>query len=443
MPGSMEPATTLAQLLDPAKVELEVLRRRHGPLMELPRRMLGVVPNCHPYLEIWPTGLRSYNLLIPNFLDMPLSMWGLSAPPSLVGLAMYTSSRAAECMYCSAHGCTFAMRRGLRAQALTDALDPDSTHTDEERAVIAVARGLSTIPTSLGDGDLATLRRHFSPDHADWILLVVVMMGFLNKCMDTLGIDLEGAVVDDVRGVISSSGWAPGRHEVARDDRPALALGADSLRRKLALLPLLPGAVARERRWTRGVPKTWPAAGTYLEERVGYDFSLLSKIRPPRVIRGLTTALRDNLSPRESQLGLPTKLLAGLVFGIILDDDELTRMSRALLEATAAPVPAARLDAIERWSHTFTNLDDGHALEEELGALGAIDGLDRAAAVALLVAKAASESPSRITPQLLGLCPALSPAATVELVIWLSMLQLLHRASLAFGDGRAAPPSPC
>src|SRR5687767_7753741 len=105
-------ASTLAQILAPAAVDFSTLQQRYGPLLELVRKLIGVVPNCDRYLEIWPTAFRSYNVMVPNFLNLPFFQWGVGAPKTPVSLAMYTSSRTASCMYCSAHTCSFALRRG-------------------------------------------------------------------------------------------------------------------------------------------------------------------------------------------------------------------------------------------------------------------------------------------------------------------------------------------
>src|SRR5262249_22215972 len=44
--------TTLASLLQSDVVPVETLRQRYGPLLELARTMLGLIPNGARYLEI-------------------------------------------------------------------------------------------------------------------------------------------------------------------------------------------------------------------------------------------------------------------------------------------------------------------------------------------------------------------------------------------------------
>ncbi len=132
---------TLASLLHRDAVAWPTLHARYGPLLELVRVIIGVVPNCDRYLEIWPPAFRTYNLLVPNLLNLPFTILGFgSAPKEIVGMGMYVASRAAECPYCSAHTCSFALRRGASPEKMAQALVGGSTFTPEELATVAVAR---------------------------------------------------------------------------------------------------------------------------------------------------------------------------------------------------------------------------------------------------------------------------------------------------------------
>ncbi len=140
---------TLLKLVKPGAVPFEVLHERYGGLLELVRTLIGVVPNCDPYLEIWPPAFRTYNVLVPNFLNLPFTVWGIGAPKELLGLAMYAASRTAGCMYCSAHTCSFALRRGAAPDKVAGAGGEDlSGLSAPERAAVAVARALSSTRSS-------------------------------------------------------------------------------------------------------------------------------------------------------------------------------------------------------------------------------------------------------------------------------------------------------
>jgi alkylhydroperoxidase family enzyme len=78
-------------------------------------------------------------------------VWGFGAPRSTVGMAMYVSSRAAGCMYCSAHSCTFALRRGATVDEVASALDAEPSLTRADRAAVRVARSLAVVPAAIGD----------------------------------------------------------------------------------------------------------------------------------------------------------------------------------------------------------------------------------------------------------------------------------------------------
>jgi alkylhydroperoxidase family enzyme len=413
--------TTLTGLLAADAVPMDVLHQRYGSLLELVRKLIGVVPNCDPYLEIWPPGFRSYNVMVPNLLNLPFSLWGFGAPAPVVGLAMYASSRAAECAYCSAHTCSFALRRGAAPVRVARALDVDAgSHTPAEGAAIAVARSLSRVPCALTAAEREELARHYSAGDVEWIVLSICMMGFLNKFMDAIGVELEGSTVDEVRALIGPSGWAVGKH--GSDGNDGSGSGGDgggnvprgdTLATKLGIIRFIPSALSLDRRWTGDAPRRWPAVGEYLRARTGHDFPVLSRLRHARAIRAIAVMVRDNLDPATTVLGLPAKWLAGLVYATVVGDRSLCDEVRTL-SAHAGVAPALCDDVIR-----FAAGGDAPA---------SADGRTRAA---LALARAVSPSPAALSPAVVDECRAapLEPAAIVELVVWLSVLQLLHRLS--------------
>src|SRR5580692_8135483 len=126
----------LVGLLEAEAVPFETLHAEYGGLLELVRTLIGVVPNCDPYLEIWPVGFRTYNVMVPNFLNLPFLVWGLGAPKEVIGLGMYVASRTAGCAYCSGHLCSFALRRGTPSEKIARALDEGAPFTPAERALM-------------------------------------------------------------------------------------------------------------------------------------------------------------------------------------------------------------------------------------------------------------------------------------------------------------------
>ncbi len=113
-------ATTLAEAIQTDRVSFEELHRRYDPVLQMVDVLIGVVPNCDRYLEVWQPGFRTYNLLVPNFLNLPGSLLGRSATKDVVSLGMYTSSRAAGNNNHSAYTGSFALRRDSSAGAVID-----------------------------------------------------------------------------------------------------------------------------------------------------------------------------------------------------------------------------------------------------------------------------------------------------------------------------------
>jgi hypothetical protein len=374
----------LVGLLEQEAVPLKTLHIRYGSLLELVRKLLGVVPNCDPYLEIWPPAFRTYNVMVPNFLNLPFMVWGLGAPRSTLGLAMYVSSRAAGCMYCSAHSCTFALRRGATVDEVASALDEQQALPESDRAAVRVARALAVVPAVIDDEDRAELRRHFSETDAEWIVLSIAMMGWLNKTMDALGVPLEEDTVSEVASVIAPSGWTTGQH-MKGAVQPVDPPGADSLATRLGLIRYAPQAIKLDKAWTKGVPDRWPAVGEYLRQRTGHSFPVLSRLRNRRAIRAIATMIKDNLS--ESVVGLDDKLGAGLIYADTVGNPSLAR---------------------------------------DLHVLGARE-LSNSPTQTLV--RAISPSPAAVDQSVLESSRAIPPAGIVELVSFVSVLQMLHRLS--------------
>lgn len=404
----------LTPLLHDAAVSWHSLRQQYGPLLKLVDTVLGVIPNCDRYLEIWPPGFRTYNVLVPNLLNLPVPVLAVGGPPpSAVGLAMYVASRTAGCSYCSAHSCSFALRRGAALDTVTAAvLAGHPSLSRGEAATVAVAHGLASSPSSMTSGQRQELEDVYGHKQAEWVAAGAVLMGFLNTFMDVVGVELEQDVVDEVAQTLGP-GWSPGKTGALLDPSapPRPTPAADGLRTKLRLLPLMPAAIRYDRRWQRGTPSSASDVAGVLRRQTGHDFPVLASLRSGRIRRCIATVLLDNLDPRSSEVGIATKLLAGTVFAAVAQDERLAGDLAAL--AHAADVPVRRLA-------------DAAAFAADNDRIPA-DDAQQAALLAL--ARAGSSSPARVSEDVATACrdSALSPTSIVELVTWLSVLQLLHR----------------
>jgi alkylhydroperoxidase family enzyme len=417
---------TLSRSLQSSSIDLSRLGREYRPLLQLVRLVIGVVPNCDSLLAIWPLGFRSYNLLVPNLLNLPFSVWGWGPPVVPLGLALYTASWTARCAYCTAHTCSFALRRGAPPDALT------GSRSAAESAAVAAAEALARIPCAFTREQRDDLLLYFSPRDAEGIALGIALMGFLNKFMDACGVDLEEAAVREVSAALLPTGWSPGKHRVAAEVSADPSLqprsgGRDTLATKLAFLRYVPAALRLERSWTRGVPSRWPAVAAYLEAQTGHSFPLLAKVASRRAVKAIATVLRDNLTAAQSRLGLPVKLLAGLVYAAVVGNETLAGEARKLTLRSSPPVAEETLQAVARFAAEPEGKIDG-GIEAARSSLASLPGLDGEAALALLLAKAISPSPAAVPAALLSeVAATLSPEAQIELVVWVSIQQMLHR----------------
>lgn len=418
--SSSDPAMTerpapdsLAELLLPHVVPMAVLHRRYGALMELVRTLIGVVPNCDRYLEIWPPAFRTYNLVVPNLMNLPAAVFGMGgAPKALVGLSMLMASRAADCPYCTAHTCSFALRRGATPETLAAALRGPGALSPAEAAVVAVASALGRVPCELTGLERAALEAHFPRAQAEWIAMGAVAMGFLNKFMDATGVELEATTVAEVSTTLGAE-WSPGRAGwglAAGATTPPP--GADTLASKARILRYLPSALMLDVRWQRGVPKRWPEVGRYLKHQTGHDFPVLGRLVNARCVRAIAAVLSLNLDPKLGVLTREAKILAGVIFADVVADAALAEDMAAL--ARHHHIPTSRL----AWARRFAQ-----------GADDSAEGSSQVEMALLGLARAAAPSPARITPDVVTRCreAALAPQAIVELVCWLSVLQMFHR----------------
>ncbi len=182
-------------------------------------------------------------------------------------------------------------------------------------------------------------------------------------------------------------------------------------------MPLLPAALRQDRRWQRGVPTAWPAAGDFLRERTGHDFPVLSRLHHGRAIQSIASMLRENLDPATTIIGLDAKVLAGAVFAEVVADEALAADIRGLADRNG--VTEARIG--EAVAFARGGEDIAHA--------------DARLRAVLVLARAGAPSPAEIDADVVAACREgeLSAPAIVELVSWLSVLQMLHRLSCFYG----------
>lgn len=183
--------------------ELAEYTEMFGQLEEL----FGFMPNDISTLGHKPAVMRAVVDLTGAIL---LAEGKTSIPLKL--LVMYISSRAAGCMYCTAHCATLGEKHGVPMDKIQNIRDYQ-THPSfmpEERAALTVAVNANKLPNAVTDEDFAELRKYFDDEGIAEIISTIGLMSFFNKWNDTLATTLEKPPLD--LATRSLSGWDVGKH---------------------------------------------------------------------------------------------------------------------------------------------------------------------------------------------------------------------------------------
>jgi len=384
--------------------------------------LIGVVPNCDGYMEIWPTAFNTYNILVPNALNMPFLLFGSATRKRLVSLGLYVASRTVGCGYCVSHTCSFALRRGVDPSKISLAFTPDDTFSPSESATIKLAKILASSPSiSLTSDVRRSILQLVGPADTEWIVLGIAMMGFLNKFMNAIGVELEISTYQETYKLLGAD-WTPGVNAQGLDPNVVPSTPpptGDTFMTYLGVLRHVPSALMLDINWTKGVPSAWPAVGQYLKERTGHDFPILSHLQHARPIKAIATIIRDNLNPQISVIGLTVKISAGIIYAAVIQDKRFAEEIRVV--GTKFGIDPEFLNGVELFGRR----------EGEFPAVA--DGKTRSA---LYLARAASTTPAEIDADIVSLCrtSGMSGAWIVELITWLSLLQMLHRLSSFYNN---------
>ncbi len=408
---------TLAEHLEADAVPMHDLHDNYGPLLHLVRALIGVFPDCDSYLEIWPPGFRTYNLCVPNFLNLPASVIAGGELKAQMGLAMYVASRTADCPYCAAHTGSFALRRGLSSQAVSGA-----HRTEVEQAIANLAEAMASEPSTWDRSVVDELGKHLKVDDIEWIAMSVGMMGFLNKFMDAISVPLETEAINDVAEIIELDGWDIGKAGWRNGDaeRDPSVVPVDSIGLYARMVRQGPKATMIERSWTKHLPKSAADLRRYLRDERNVDVPVLSRMRHNKPVRGLAAMIDQNLDPATSVVGLGNKALAGLIYASMVDDAGLLDIGRSIAVANGAD--EATIDAA-----IAVGADPAFLLRsnDEQVSVG-----DEHTQAVVRVAHAISPSPAAMTDELAASSAEMLDAAEmIEIAVWISVLQLIHRVS--------------
>jgi alkylhydroperoxidase family enzyme len=245
-----------------------------------------------------------------------------------------------------------------------------------------------------------------------------------------MGVELEQDAINDTAELLSKTGWIPGKHvdgnyRITGSGMPQ----RDNLFTYLRVIRHAPGAVLWEKKWTKGVPSKNADATKYLEQHTGYSFPVLRPIKQGRVVRTLTASLRDNLDKEITVTGLKIKMYAGYIFSALTWNNVLTSEIENLSAQLAPELTKEKFDLLDEISQMYIPTDSD-ACEKVIVSFQQQLSLSEKDAAVILLAVAASHSPAQVNDAIIEtIMKYMEPAGIVEIVVWLSVLQLLNRMS--------------
>jgi hypothetical protein len=232
--------------------------------------------------------------------------------------------------------------------------------------------------------------------------------------MDAIGVQLESSTVAETRKTMGEH-WTPGKAGRDLDHESMTAIpSSDNLRTRLSVLKHAPTALMLDKKWMKGVPNKWPEVGEFLRHITGYNFPMLSMLKNRRARRAIAAVLRENLDAAQSVVGIDIKIKSGVIFSTIVKNSNLESMVCSLGVATELSV--SEIGLLQRFANNDIELPSNTPQSET---------------ALLILARAASPSPAEISASIVRYCDDanITSAGIVELITWLSVLQMLHRLS--------------
>jgi hypothetical protein len=243
-------------------------------------------------------------------------------------------------------------------------------------------------------------------------------------------VELEQEAINDTAELLSKTGWKPGIHggNNFKDIKRTIPQ-RDDLFTYLRVIRHAPGAVLWEKKWMKGVPSHYEQAAQYLKQHTGYSFSVLKPIKEGRVIRTLTAILRDNLDQGLSVTGLKMKIYAGYIFSSVVWNDLLTSEMKKLSAHLTPDLNEEKFNQLTEIAEKEIPTDS-ITCKDFITYLQQQFSITQKEAALILLALAASYSPAQVNDAIIEtVLKHMEPAAIVETIIWLSVLQLLNRLS--------------
>jgi len=432
---------TLAKLLQEERVPYDTILKNYPDFSGVATNLIGLVPICDTYLDIWPKAFKSYNLIVPNLMNVPFAQMrvgaGYGRGSALQGLGMYMISKSAACPYCTAHTCSYAIRRGTQIPTLLAGMDKENEELrPDEEATIAVAQSLGQVPCKLTNEEKTTLVNLVGKQVCETVVFGMLSMGYLNKVMDSIGIELEIDTYLETKDLVGTD-FADSKAGVMLDSNASGVAppSKDSLGTLVRLIPHIPGALMLDAQYTKGVPNTWPKVGEHLQKTIGYNFPGLSSVSKSflgkRVVTAIATTLIDNYSVDDTYCTVPVKVIAGLIFAEVAESDALKTDFEALAKTFNVSEDEMKLARQLAASPSTAAFPDSPAVK------------DKKTKAYLRLARAIAPSPAEVSADIVNEIEAagVEPKGMVEMCNFIAVAQMLLRLDAFYPRSEAQESS--
>ena len=413
--------------------------------------------NRYAFLFQYPTGFLHFNMINKDCINMPFAMMGQDPLIHHLWVAMYSASKANNCAYCSTHG--VAMASTKKTKLLLRMIEEENRSLSDS-ALISFSDSLGRFPSDLSTDEIVTLKKYYTSDEIEWIVLSIAMSGCNNFVSQACGVKLEEKVLDAAKPYLPKIPEYPTDampegfdmeatkpkdiNEEDPVDENMFPLWKLFRRHPMAMIQ----SAIVELKWKRGVPSSWPKIGQYLKEHTGYHFPLLQRLANFRnMTQCFGGVLRDSFDPNLTEIGLTTKVLVQLIWSGHIYDEHLQEDACTLLPIMAKreniekfdtdemieemlaiaedPCPNTKdecEDVLDKVSHLCAKLAKKGASKREQGFQA------RKQAAILILARAAATKPTRIDPVVIGeIVNLLKPSEIIETIVWMGVLVGFHR----------------
>ncbi|MGH8875177.1 MAG: carboxymuconolactone decarboxylase family protein [Acidimicrobiia bacterium] len=179
------------------------------PYFQAFEERMGFLPNSMLAMAHKPALVRALTELAQVVYDP-----ACKTSRQLRNMVGYMASRAAGCMYCSAHAAGNSGRSKIEDEKIAAIWDFEQSplFTDAERAALRFAYHAAVVPNAVTDEDVAQLARLYGTEEMVEIMTVVAWFGFLNRWNDSLATRLEEPPRSFAERTVGGSGWVAGKH---------------------------------------------------------------------------------------------------------------------------------------------------------------------------------------------------------------------------------------